>query len=219
MRSSIRVFIVAENRLLRETLARACDKQRDMTVVGQARLWTEALEALQRTHADILLLSPIPPALPELDALEKIRSRSPESRIVLLGMEEDEKLFLTAVRRGVVGYLGQDASASDIVAAVRSAAQGEAVCPPRLCLFLFNYMAKEATGVAELRLQIQLGLTRREHELLPMIARGLTNKEIAGRLNVSEQTVKNHVHRMIHKAGASSRLDVVQRCRLSEFAR
>ena len=218
MQSSIRVFIVSENRLLREALSRIFDKQEDVKIVGAARLCTEALPEMSRTRPDVLLLNPLTPTFTDLDGLQKTSERSPKPKVMLFGMDEDEKVFLAAVRRGVVGYLLKDADASDILAAVRSVARGEAVSPPRLCLCLFTYVAKQATAIPTLRLHIHLGLTRREQELIPMIAEGLTNKEIAGQLNVSEQTVKNHVHRMMRKAGADSRLDVVKQCCSSGLA-
>lgn len=218
MQASIRVFIIAENRLLREALGRIFDKQKEIKIVGAARLCTEALPEMSSARPEVLLLNPVTSTFSDLDDLQTMPPRSPKPKVVLFGMEEDEKVFLAAVRRGVVGYVLKDACASDMVAAVRSAAHGEAVCPPRLCLCLFTHVAKQATAVPNLRLHIHLGLTRREQELIPMIAHGLTNKEIAGQLNVSEQTVKNHVHRMMQKAGASSRLDVVERCRLSGLA-
>jgi DNA-binding NarL/FixJ family response regulator len=218
VQASIRVFIVAENRLLREALGRIFDKQKDVKIVGTARLCTEALPDMSSTRPEVLLLNPVTSTFSDLDDLQKIPQRSPKPKVVVFGMEEDEKVFLTAVRRGVVGYVLKDAYASDMVAAVRSVARGEAVCPPRLCLCLFTHVAKQTMVVPNPRLHIHLGLTRREQELIPMIAQGLTNKEIAGQLNVSEQTVKNHVHRMMQKAGANSRLDVVERCRSSRLA-
>lgn len=215
MQASTRVFIASENRLMREALGRIFDKQRDVKIVGAARLCTEALPEMSKTRPDVLLLNPVTSTFSDLDGLQKMPERSPKPKVMLFGMDEDEKVFIAAVRRGVVGYVLKDADASAILAAVRSVARGEAVSPPRLCLCLFTYVAKQATAVSNLRLHIHLGLTRREQELIPMIAEGLTNKEIAGQLNVSEQTVKNHVHRMMQKAGADSRLDVVKYCRSS----
>jgi DNA-binding NarL/FixJ family response regulator len=131
-------------------------------------------------------------------------------------MEESEEAFLAAVRAGVVGYVLKDAHSADVVAAVRLAAQGEAVCPPRLCLCLFAHYAKQPTGTPKLCLRTRLPLTRREQELIPMIVQGLTNKEIAAQLNLSTQTVKNHVHQILRKAG-SNRLGVQEQCRAPEL--
>ncbi|MFZ0213898.1 MAG: response regulator transcription factor [Candidatus Acidiferrales bacterium] len=130
-------------------------------------------------------------------------------KILLVAMEEDERLFLRAIRAGVLGFIPKDASALDVVAAVRAVARGEAVCPPRLCKFLFDFVAAQAVEFPNSCVKLRLGLTRREQQLIPMIGRGLTNKEIASHLNLSEQTVKNHVHRILHKVGVENRLSIL----------
>lgn len=215
----IGVFIAAGNRLLREALFRLFENEKGVKVVGQADHCSEATEQISKVRPDVFLLNPATHGLADLGDLQETHRRFPQLKIVLSGMAEDEKLFLEAVRQGAAGYILQDANAPDLIAAVRSVMRGEAVCPPRLSLFLFHYIAKrEKTLMPTLRMHIQLGLTRRERELVPMIAQGLTNKEIATLLNVSEQTVKNHIHRMIQKAGASKRLEVVERWTLPEIA-
>jgi two-component system nitrate/nitrite response regulator NarL len=212
----LKVFIVSENRLLRDTLARIFEQEQDLAVVGAARLCREAIEEISSTRPDVLLLNPPALAMPDLNDLPRIRRRAPQLRVVAFGMEESEEAFLAAVRAGVVGYVLKDAYSADVVAAVRLAAQGEAVCPPRFCLCLFAHFAKQPTGTPNLRLRTRLPLTRREQELVPMIAQGLTNKEIAAQLNLSAQTVKNHVHQILQKAG-SNRLAVQEQCRAPEL--
>jgi DNA-binding NarL/FixJ family response regulator len=215
----ISVFIAAENRLLREALFRLFENEKDVKVVGQAGHCSEAAKQILKVCPDVFLLNSSSPALSDLNNLRLAHGVPQPTKIVLFGMEEDETLFFEAVRQGAVGYVLKDAYAPDVVAAVRAAMRGEAVCPPRLCLLLFTYVVRQRIKfMPDLRLHLELGLTRRERELLPMIARGHTNKEIAAQLNVSEQTVKNHVHRIIQKAGASNRLEIVERCRLPELA-
>jgi DNA-binding NarL/FixJ family response regulator len=214
--AKLKLFVISENRLLRDTLARIFEQEQDLAVVGAARLCREALEELSTARPDVLLLNPPAVAMPDLNDLPRIRRRMPQLKIVAFGMEESEEAFLRAVRAGVVGYVLKDAYSSDVVQAVRSAAQGEAVCPPRLCLCLLAHFANQPMGLPKLRLRTRLPLTRREQELVPMIAQGLTNKEIAAQLNLSAQTVKNHVHRILQKAG-SNRLAVQEQCRVPEL--
>lgn len=132
-----------------------------------------------------------------------------QAKVLLVCMEEDEKLLFRAIRAGVLGFIPKDASAMDVVAAVRSLARGEAVCPARLCKFLFDFVAAQAMELSDANVKVRLGLTRREQQLIPLIGRGLTNKEIASQLNLSEQTIKNHVHRILHKVGVESRLGIM----------
>ena len=105
----------------------------------------------------------------------------------------------------------------EIADAVRCVVGDGAVCPPQLGLALFDHLAQQAR-VPSFHLRHTLGLTRREQQLVQLIGLGLTNKEIANQLNLSEQTVKNHVHRMLRKVGASDRLGVVEFCRTQGIA-
>jgi two-component system nitrate/nitrite response regulator NarL len=211
-----RVFLFIENRLVREALVRLFRKRSDLCVVGQGSS-TEAIDVFD-TQCDILVLddlqvlSPLGARL--FDGLEAKGSVG----VVLIGMEEDEEQFLLAVRSGVSGYLLNDASASDVVSAVRAAARGEAVCPPRMCLALFRTMARLAR---EMPVQIKKrplpGLTIRQQQLICLVAKGLTNKEIALRLNLSEFTIKNHIHRIMKQVEAGNRYEVVEAARASGY--
>jgi len=211
--SMVQVFILAENRLLREALTRILDKKSDMRVVGAAAFSPDVVEHISRVAPDVLLSDSAAVALSDLRLVPEVRSAVPGLKVIMVGMEADRETFLRGVRDGIVGYVLKDASAMEVAAAVRSVANEEAVCPPNLCLTLFKHVAKasQPTGFV---LKHSLGLTRREQQLVQMISRGLTNKEIATQLNLSEQTVKNHVHRMLRKLGATDRLGAVELCRM-----
>jgi DNA-binding NarL/FixJ family response regulator len=127
-----------------------------------------------------------------------------------MGMSGDDMEFLQCVRSRVHGYLLRDASAEDVRA-------GEVVCPGTLCGLLFRYFEREACSLPSASVHQRLGLTRREQQLIPLIAGGRTNKEIANHFCLSEQTVKNHLYRMKHKVGAGDRLGIVQVCRTQGF--
>jgi two-component system response regulator DevR len=134
--------------------------------------------------------------------------------MVMIGMDADEQSFLEAVRQGAVGYVLKDASVIDVISAVRSVANGEAVCPPKLCIYLFRYVFHQSSHLPSFQVNLAPGLTNREQQLVLLIGRGLTNKEIASQLQLAEQTVRNHVHRMIRKVGVTNRLAVVEACRV-----
>ena len=101
--------------------------------------------------------------------------------------------------------------------AVRAIHTGKAVCPGTLCAVLFRYIEREATCFPSASVHLRLGLTRREQQLIPLVAEGLTNKEIANHFCLSEQTAKNHLYRMKQKVGADNRLGIVQMCRSQGF--
>lgn len=209
----ISVYLLAENRLLREALARILSKKSDICVVGSSAFTLEVVDEIVATSPDVLLFDCMPFTSCDLGIIPDLRKSAPDLRIVMIGMESDRDLFLRCIREGAVGYVLKDASAMEVATAVRAVTEGEAVCPPSLCLRLFDYISQQNRLLPNFRAKQQLGLTRREQQLVEMIGRGLTNKEIAQQLNVAEQTIKNHIHRMLRKVGVSDRLAVVDLCR------
>jgi DNA-binding NarL/FixJ family response regulator len=212
-----RVFVAAENRLLREALSRMLVKNGEIEVVGIDQAEPFRTEDLLKEETDILLLSSRGNRNEDLTALRMVRTTAPKVQILLIGVTGEEAEFLQCVRAGVHGYLPRDASAEDVLEGVRALQGGEAICPGTLCATLFRYMEREATSFPSASVRQKLGLTRREQQLIPLIAEGLTNKEIANRFCLSEQTVKNHLYRMKHKIGADDRLGIVQVCRTQGF--
>ena len=210
---TVQVFILAENRLLREALTRILNKKSDLRVVAASAFVPDIVPQIASASPDVLLTDSAALALSDLRLVSEVRAALPGLKVVMIGMDADRDSFLRGVRDGIVGYVLKDASAVEVAACVRSVANGEAVCPPSLSLALFEQIATQNGHVMHFPLRSNLGLTRREQQLVHMISRGLTNKEIASQLNLSEQTVKNHVHRMLRKIGASDRLAAVEICR------
>jgi two-component system, NarL family, nitrate/nitrite response regulator NarL len=210
--SSIRVFLLLENRLLRESLVRHFRKRPDLLVAGQSG----QAEATQRhvldVQSQVLVTDSFLTAwLPANLAMQN--SGEATLRAVLIGMELDEEQFLAAARSGVTGYLLKDASASDVIAAVRAVFRGEAVCPPQLCSSLFRVVVQTAREMPAESTTSRPDLTLRQQQLVSLVAQGLTNKEIATRLNLSEFTVRNHIHRILKQVDAGSRGEAVETIR------
>jgi two-component system response regulator DevR len=202
----VEVFLLAENRLLREALIRILTKKSDLRVVGAAAYSQATLEQLKAARPSIVLLDSIGPVFSGVRFVANLQAAIPGVRVAMIDMEPDQQTFLRAVREGVVGYVLKDASATEVAATIRAVSAGEAVCPPSLSMSLFNVVKSHPFPAATSRI-----LSRREEELLALLRERLTNKEIAARLNLSEQTVKNHVHRILRKVGAPDRLAVVDR--------
>jgi len=211
----VQVFILAENRLLREALSRILNKKGDMRVVGSSPFHPDIVREISSVAPDVLLSDSAAAALSDLQLVREVRSAIPGLKVVMIGMDADRETFLRGVKDGIVGFVLKDASAVEVVAAVRSVVIGEAVCPPLLSMALFTEVAKQTADLTPIVIKHNLGLTRREQQLIHMIGRGLTNKEIAVELGLSEQTIKNHVHRMLRKLGADDRLGAVELCRTS----
>ena len=208
------VYILAQNRLLREALARLLSKKSDIQVVGASDFSSQVVQLVANSGPDVLLADSTAFAMPQMRLIPEVCTAVPGLKVVMIGMESQEEAFLQAVREGIAGYLLKEASAAEVAAAVRAAARGEAICPPSLCHVLFRYIAAERVRSFRLPLKHNFNLTRREQQLLGLIDQGLSNKEIAVDLGLSEQTVKNHVHRMLRKLGAADRTAAVELCRL-----
>lgn len=208
----IDVFLLAENRLLREALAKVLDKKSDIRVVAAVAFDTEVASRVKELSPQVVLVDSSVVARTGLDVVRSLRGAIADVDFVLIGMESDKETFLRCVRAGVRGYVLKEASASEVAAAVRGVVYDGSVCPPKLCTALFEQVADSSFQLY--RGKTQLGLTRREQQLVKMIGENLSNKEIANQLNLSEQTVKNHIHRMLRKLGTSDRLSAVEVCRL-----
>src|SRR6267378_1186170 len=190
---TIRTFLLIENRLLREALVRLFCKRSDLLVVGQSGHAEATSRRVLDSQCDVLVIDSLETKwLPANIALQSGDHAS--FKAVLIAMDSDEEQFLAAVRSGVTGYLLQDASASDVVAAVRAVSRGEAVCPSQLCSTLFRFVAHVVEENPVKRGAPKADLTLRQQQLVTLVAKGLTNKEIASHLNLSEFTVRNHIH-------------------------
>ena len=216
-KAKLSVFVAADNRLLREALARMLAKKGNIEVTGLESTAPLQAASVAQTNADVLLLTSRGTLHEDLLMIQQVRAAAPEMRILLLGMAKDEAEFLQCVRAGISGYLLHDASSNEVLEGVRAVHAGEAVCPGALCTALFRYFESEGASMVCVSPRRRLGLTRREQQMVPLIARGLTNKEIANHFSVSEQTVKNHLYRMKQKTGAEDRLDIVQLYRTQGF--
>jgi DNA-binding NarL/FixJ family response regulator len=210
------VFLAADNRLLRETLGRMLMRKSNVEISGLELAGPLQAKWVAETNADVLLLTSRGTLDDDLLMIQQVRTTAPAVRILLLGMAKNEAEFLQCVRAGISGYLSHDASSEEVVEGVIAVHGGEAVCPRALCAALFRYFESE-TRFACASPRRRLGLTRREQQLVPLIAKGLTNKEIANQFSLSEQTVKNHLYRMKQKTRAEDRLDIVQIYRTQGF--
>ena len=210
MERKIAVYILTRNRLLRESLARILTNKHHFNV--SADFTVPVSTGTHSTPVPDVWVSDSLQCLTENGLPRVTGQKDRAGRCVLVAMPDDTGQFMAAVRLGVLGYVLQEASAADVVAAIRSAAQGEAVCPGRLARVLFDFVASQKNNPHSGRMRKQFRLTRRERQLVPLVGRGLTNKEIAAELSVSEQTIKSHIHRMLRKVGVEDRFAISDAC-------
>lgn len=212
-----RVYVRAEQAGMEERMVRALGTEKDFEVIVRE----EPLEAGNRESCDrgeqILVLVSQENPQEDLRHVHAWKIAAPGLKVLLLGSAERNEDLLFYVRGGVNGFLQTGATAKEVVEGVRALGRGEAVCSGAQCALLFRYFEQEAEAFPSAALHRDLGLTRREEQLIPLLTRGLTNKEIANHFSLSEQTVKNHLYRMKRKIGAHGRLEIVDVCRQRGF--
>ena len=196
----VRVLVADDQALIREGIASLLGIEPGIEVVGTACDGREAVEAAVATEADVVLMDVRMPVLDGLRAAEVLRERLPSCRVLMLTTFDDEEYVLRALRAGAGGYLLKDLPARELAQAVRLAHAGvdqhDTAAIRRLAAALDR-------GAAPARPPLEL--TEREHAVLRLIARGATNREIAGELFVSEGTVKNHVSHILGRLGLRDR--------------
>jgi DNA-binding NarL/FixJ family response regulator len=205
------VYLLTENRLLRDTLARLLRKRSEINVVGVSRSSETVKDEILSSHCDVVLTDCFDNTA-RSTFLRDILDQGSGVKLLLFGMNEDPDVFVKAVFLGICGYLLKDASAAEIVAAVGAAVRGEATCPPSLCMSLIRHLSKKKPqefAPSPPQNGDQKALTPRQLQLIRLVANGMTNKEIAAVLNLSQFTVKNHLRRVMRQVEAASRHDAV----------
>ena len=209
MSNQLSVFLLCENRLLREALLRILGKRNDLTVVGACGYSSSAISSVVASQTRVVVLDSLRLALGPPLLLRHIQQSLPSSQTVMIGMESREEDFLNAVREGVAGYVLREASAAEVSTALHAVALGQSVCPPCFMTTLFQHAGQHLALRQNLQARNRSQLSRREQQLLTLLCTGLTNKEIANQLHLSEHTVKNHVHRILRKTGATDRVELI----------
>ncbi len=172
----IRVYVAAENRLLREALANIMARRATLNVIRLNSSLAFDAGTLVAEGIDVLLLASQASIQDDLATIQRVHSAAPSVRILLMASTRQEGEFLQCVRAGISGYLRRGAPAAEILDGIRAVQAGEAVCPGTLCSALFRYFERETPGLPFASPRQRLGLTRREQQLVPLIAKGFTNK-------------------------------------------
>jgi DNA-binding NarL/FixJ family response regulator len=198
----MRVLIVDDQRVVREGLATIVGASADTEVVGLAGDGHEAVQLVQQTAPDVVLMDLHMPRMDGVEATRAIRQAYPQTQIVVLTTYADDDSIIAALSAGAVGYLTKDAGREDIKRAIEAAKAGQAVLDAAVTSVLMKAVQQRPLKPAE----APDGLTEREIEVLILIAEGLSNTEIASRLYVAETTVKTHVNRIFAKTGSRDRM-------------
>jgi two-component system, NarL family, nitrate/nitrite response regulator NarL len=202
---SIRVLVASHIRLYREGLERVLRESPEFALIGTACSAAEAVEQTHRLGADVALLDMAMNGA--FSVAKEVARGGGHSKIVALGMPEDETQVLSCAQIGIAGYVTRDGSVEDVVAAIKAAARGEVHCSPKIAGSLFRRIAALSTG--RTARPAPGALTAREAQILKLVQEGMSNKMISRTLGIELPTVKNHVHSILVKLGIHRRAEAI----------
>jgi len=206
--SGLNVLVVDDNRVIRDAVAALLLKEEGVQVVATTGLSSETLERIEQGRPDLILLPALGTRTVELT--RAITRRFNGIRVVVFGIKELPEAVTEMIEAGAAGYVREDASVDEFREVVRLAARGEARVAPQIASSLFSRLAALASVLRADERAKNVKLTPRELEILRLVAEGLTNKEIAARLHVEQQTVKNHMHNILERLSLRRRQQAVQ---------
>ncbi|MET4050122.1 DNA-binding response regulator [Rhodococcus sp. 1163] len=204
----ITVLIVDDQELMRMGLTMVLDAQEDITVVAEAADGSAAVRAVHEHRPDVVLMDVRMPGIDGVRATSMIAESESISRVLVMTTFDLDEHVLGALRAGASGFLLKDTPPEDLISAIRSVAAGDAVVSPKVTRRLLSRFIAEDAPLAQDPVVLD-ALTDREREVLGLLATGLSNAEIAGKLVLSEATVKTHIGRILTKLGLRDRVQAV----------
>ena len=202
----VRVLICDDHAIVRAGLRLILEQEEEFEIVGEAENGEESIRRAARLHPDLVIMDISMPGIGGLEATPRVLEVAPEARVLILTVHDDEAYFFQALQAGAAGYVLKGASRSELLAALRLVIHGGVPIPRKLGPHLVNdYLERVENGVAPSYQQ----LSPREREVLRLIAKGRTNKEIAEQLSLSVRTVERHRSSIMNKIGLQNRAELV----------
>lgn len=211
MAEKIRLLIIEDNPLLREGISAIIKRQSDIKVVSAPGSGKKPIQKISELKPNVLLLDLGLRNQSSLELVRKVRSDSPGIKIIIMDLAPTESDILLFVRAGVSGFVLKGASTEDFLKTIRAVAHGKPVLPQLMTGSLFSQIVAQAVkGPLPPRVIESVRMTKRERQVILLIANGLSNKEIADKLHLSTYTVKSHVHNILEKLLLRSRLQIAK---------
>ena len=205
---TIRILLVEDNRILREGIAAMLNGEKDMTVMPSSGGDGGTLAEVRKLKPHVVLLDLGLRNQNGLHVVNSVSKEFPGVKVIGMGLIPSQLDIIEWVEAGASGFILKDATVEDFLATVRSVARGTKVLPPSQAGSLFSHVIDNALKKGKGKLASAVRMTKREREIISLIAEGLSNKEIAQRLNVATYTVKSHVHNILEKLALHSRLQI-----------
>jgi DNA-binding NarL/FixJ family response regulator len=209
----IRILIADDQALFREALRTLISLQPDLEVVGEAANGEEAVIMAQRLRPAVVLMDLKMPVVDGVTATRRLRSAQPECRVIALTTFGDDEYVFECLRGGAVGFLLKDAPSENLFAAIREAARGESFLQPSVTTRVLAEFTRLSEQVPTNPAALVEPLSEREREILRLISRGASNREIADQLFITEGTVKNHVSNILGKLDVRDRTQAALKAR------
>jgi DNA-binding NarL/FixJ family response regulator len=199
----IRALIVDDHPVTREGLRTALELSDDVVVVGEAASGEEAVQQAQALSPDVVFMDVRMPGMDGIEATRRIKDAAPDTKVILITVDESRGAVSEAIHAGVSGYLLKDATPDALIDAARNAIEGNAVIHPQLTK---TFIEEARSAADEPR---TTPLSKREREILQRVADGATTRQVASDLGISPHTVKTHLERIFEKLGANDRAQAV----------
>lgn len=213
----IKILLIEDNRLLRDGIASMLKKQRDMQAVATVGNGENILQMIEKFHPHIVLLDLGLRSQNSIQIVKSTKQNYPETKIIVMDLIPLQSDVLEFVRAGVSGFILKDANVSDFYKTIRSVYKGTKVLPPHLTGTLFSQIVEHAIdGSSPSTINKSVRMTKRERQVIELIADGFTNKEIAQKLHLSPYTVKSHVHNILEKLALNTRVQIAKHAHLSD---
>jgi DNA-binding NarL/FixJ family response regulator len=205
----IRVLIADDQAVFRRGLFVVLSSEPDIDIVAEAEDGSDAVAKAEETAPDVVLMDVRMPRVNGIEATRRIRELMPTTKVLMLTVSDEEDDLYEAIKAGANGYLLKEISVEEVAGAIHAVMQGQSLISPSMAsklLHEFNALARRAAEREQLPAPT---LTARELEVLKLVARGMSNKDVADQLFISENTVKNHVRNILEKLHLHSRMEAV----------
>jgi DNA-binding NarL/FixJ family response regulator len=213
----IKILLIEDNRLLRDGIASMLKKQPDMQAVATVGNGENVLEMIEKYHPHIVLLDLGLRSQNSIQLVKSARQNFPETKIIVMDLIPLQGDILEFVQAGVSGFILKDANVNAFFKTIRSVYKGVKVLPPHLTGTLFSQIVDHAiNGSSASVINQSVRMTKRERQVVDLIADGFTNKEIAQKLHLSPYTVKSHVHNILEKLALNTRVQIAKHAHLSD---
>jgi DNA-binding NarL/FixJ family response regulator len=211
--NKIRILLIEDNRILREGIAAMLSKQRDITVAAASDGRVSALSKARVAKPNVVLVDLGLDSQNSLDVVVSLKKEIPGIKIIGMGLAPTQSDMLEFVQAGANGFILKNAAIDDVITTIRTVAGGETVLPTVMTGSLFSQVTEHALMNGRRNLKRDIRMTQREKEVIALIVEGMSNKQIADKLNIATFTVKSHVHNILDKLALQSRLQIAAHAR------